>query len=89
MRLQARTCVRPDGHAMDWEYVSRTGTGAACCVIAVTTDPPRELILVRQFRPPLDGHVIEAAGDCIDAKLPAFSEGLRRRRWLDQPSASA
>jgi ADP-ribose pyrophosphatase len=40
-----------------WSYVQRNNTTGAVCVVAVT--PEDELVLVEQYRPPVDGPVIE------------------------------
>lgn len=52
-----------------WEFVRRTGSSGVVCIVAVT--PEQKLLLVEQFRAPLNGFVIELpaglAGDVDDA----------------------
>ncbi|HZK79759.1 MAG TPA: NUDIX hydrolase [Humisphaera sp.] len=40
-----------------WEYVDRTGTGGAVGIVAITDDA--KLLLVEQYRAPVDKYVIE------------------------------
>ncbi|MFT7582962.1 MAG: ADP-ribose pyrophosphatase [Myxococcota bacterium] len=63
--------VRKNG----WEYVERTNTSGIVLVIALT--PENELLLVEQFRPPVNARVIELpaglAGDIVGQEDEALS----------------
>ncbi len=52
--------LQRDGH---WEFVSRQRASGACFIVAVT--PERELILIEQFRIPLQKRVIEVPAGII------------------------
>ena len=54
-----------DGIERSWESVSRLHAGGAVLIVAETI-PSEKLILVRQFRPPADGFVIEFPAGLVD-----------------------
>ncbi len=58
-----------DVHGLErkWESVSRIRKMGAVAIIAIMTHSER-LVLVRQFRPPAEGHVIEFPAGLIDEK---------------------
>lgn len=62
-----------------WEFAQRTVPSGVVCVVAVTQE--RRLILVEQFRPPLNARVIELpaglAGD-LDDTDESFETAARR-----------
>jgi nicotinamidase/pyrazinamidase len=63
-----------------WEYVERTNVTGIVVIVAVNT--AGELVLVEQYRPPLDRRVIELpaglAGDVAGAESEALEEAARR-----------
>lgn len=63
-----------------WEFVERKSISGIVVIAAVTSD--RRLLLVEQYRPPVDGHVIELpaglAGDSPDAKDESLEEAAQR-----------
>ena len=68
--------VRRDG----WEYLEREGIRGIAVIMAVTDD--QALLLVEQFRTPLQGRVIELpaglVGDRAEAPGESFAEAARR-----------
>jgi ADP-ribose pyrophosphatase len=59
-----------------WETVQRTsGRGAA--VMIATLRPSQKLVLIRQFRPPVDNYVIEFPAGLIDEGEDAAASALR------------
>jgi len=63
-----------------WEWVERLNTSGAAVIVAVTTE--QELVLVEQYRVPLDVRVIELpaglAGDGPDTADEAMIDAARR-----------
>jgi ADP-ribose pyrophosphatase len=63
-----------------WEYAVRNKASGVVAVLAIT--PDSKVLLVEQFRPPLQRHVIEIpaglAGDVRGAEAEAFIEAARR-----------
>ena len=57
-----------DGHGRQrrWESAARQGGAWAVLVIA-TLQPSRRLLLIRQYRPPMDGFVVEFPAGLVDA----------------------
>lgn len=72
-----------------WEYVSRTNATGVVVLVAVTNQ--RELLLVEQFRPPLQTSVIELpaglAGDLEDPEESLLDAA--RRELLEETGYSA
>ena len=67
----------------NWEYVTRTNASAVAIIIPVTD--LNELVLVEQFRVPVDCRVIElAAGLVGDLDDPQESAELAARRELEE-----
>jgi ADP-ribose pyrophosphatase len=63
-----------------WEWVERTNTSGAVVIAAITAD--RQLVLIEQFRIPLDRRVIELpaglVGDTAESEEENFVEAARR-----------
>ncbi|MBP89370.1 MAG: DNA mismatch repair protein MutT [Planctomycetaceae bacterium] len=63
-----------------WEYVTRANASAIVIVVAMTDD--QRVILVEQYRPPIQARVIEfpagLAGDIAGAEDERFEEAARR-----------
>lgn len=63
-----------------WDYVERKGISGIVVIVAVTTQG--ELILVEQYRPPVDGRVIELpaglAGDVLGDEDESLETAARR-----------
>ena len=72
-----------------WEYVQRTVASGVVCIVAVTADD--KLILVEQFRRPVDAYVIELpaglAGDVEDRNESL--ETAARRELLEETGYEA
>ncbi len=60
-----------------WENVSRTTLGGAVAMIAKKGD---KLILVRQFRPPIDNYIIEFPAGLVDGGEKHDTAALRELR---------
>lgn len=64
----------------NWEYVERCNTSGVVAILALTEK--NELILVEQFRPPMNRRVIEIpaglAGDIEGSEHEALAEAARR-----------
>ena len=58
-----------DVHGLErkWESVSRIRKTGAVAIIAIM-NPSERLVIVRQFRPPAEGHVLEFPAGLIDEK---------------------
>ena len=71
-----------------WEFVERTNASAIVAVIAVTSDD--ELILVEQFRPPVNARVVELpAGLVGDVDGDDTIEEAGRRELLEETGYAA
>ena len=64
----------------DWEWVERTNTSAAVVIAAITAE--RQLVLVEQYRIPLNRRVIELpaglVGDLAESKEEGLTEAASR-----------
>jgi ADP-ribose pyrophosphatase len=72
-----------------WEYVSRNGVTGVVAIIAVTSD--KKLVLVEQYRPPVESRVIELpAGLAGDGKHRHETlEAAARRELLEETGYEA
>jgi 8-oxo-dGTP pyrophosphatase MutT (NUDIX family) len=69
----------------DWESVGRVNCNGIAGLVPITED--REVILIRQFRPPIKGYVIELpAGLCDIGELP---EEAAARELIEETGYSA
>lgn len=68
-----------DGSTRTWETVSRKNSSGAVVIFA-TLQPSGEVILVRQYRPPVDACVIEFPAGLIDGDEPASAAAIRELR---------
>ncbi len=63
-----------------WSYVVRTSTSRAACIVAQT--PSKAVLLVEQFRPPVQKRVIELpaglVGDLVDQSDESIERGAAR-----------
>jgi ADP-ribose pyrophosphatase len=75
--------------AGSWEYISRKGVTGVVTIIAVTRD--RKLLLVEQYRPPVESRVIELpAGLAGDGKHRHETlEAAARRELLEETGYDA
>jgi ADP-ribose pyrophosphatase len=95
MSIGDRPTVIADGKflrfmkAGHWEYVSRKGVTGVVTIIAVTRD--RKLLLVEQYRPPVESRVIELpAGLAGDGKHRHETlEAAARRELLEETGYEA
>ncbi len=76
LELKSLMCAGPSGKAHTWEAVNRRNPRGAAALIAIL-HPSRRILLVRQFRPPAGGHVIEFPAGLVDPGETAETTALR------------
>jgi len=67
------------GHGRTWESVRRI-RGHGAVAMAAVLEPSRRLLLVRQFRPPAGGQVLEFPAGLVDAGEDAAATAVRELR---------
>ena len=83
MRSESRYCGKwLDFRAVDfkggqWEYVTRTTSSGAVCIVATIPGDEPQIVLVRQFRPPINGECIELPAGLIDSGEAPETAALR------------
>jgi ADP-ribose pyrophosphatase len=75
LRFVAATYVDSSGVARDWEYCERVNCRGIVATVPVTDD--REVLLIRQFRPPVNRYVVEFPAGLND-KGETLEEAARR-----------
>lgn len=65
------------GESREWEYAARTGTGGAACMVAIEDGQVPQLILVKQFRPPVGNYSLEFPAGLVDPGESLQSAALR------------
>ncbi|MFV0416748.1 MAG: NUDIX domain-containing protein [Chthoniobacterales bacterium] len=73
----------PSGNIKKWEFVTRSGSLDGVCIIPFKRDHngiPGTLILIRQFRPPINAEIIEFPAGLIDPGQTAEESALRELR---------
>lgn len=73
----------PNGEIKNWEFVTRSGSLDGVYVAAFTHDAagkPEKLILIKQFRPPIDAEIIEFPAGLIDSGQTPEESALRELR---------
>jgi ADP-ribose pyrophosphatase len=98
LRLERLEYRDGQGHRRCWESAARQGKTAAVLVIPVLR-PSGRLVLIRQYRPPLDAYVIEFPAGLIDAGETPVAAAQRELaeetgyqgtvRWLGPPTCSS
>ena len=66
LRFCERNFENAQGDTKPWEYVSRTGTPGAVCIVAIHPGDAPTLVLVEQFRPPTGARVLEFPAGLIE-----------------------
>lgn len=79
LELQALEWVDAAGAVRQWESAARRGSQAAVVIVAVL-QPSDRVVLIRQFRPPADGVVLEFPAGLIDAGETPQAAALRELR---------
>jgi len=74
--LKKKSFRMASGKINDWEFASRTKNMAAVAVFALTEE--NEVILVRQYRPAVDGEVIEMPAGLLDKENETQSQAIIR-----------
>lgn len=77
LRTREAVITTPNRQSCKWEFVSRTGTGGACYVVARIPGDEPAIVLVRQFRIPVQNYVIEFPAGLIDTGEDENSAALR------------
>lgn len=80
LSLRERVFVDALGVRKQWSYVTRRQTRGAVCVLAFEPGPPEQVVLVRQFRPPLQRTVLEFPAGLLDAGESIEACALRELR---------
>lgn len=65
------------GEARSWEFATRTGTRGAVGVIALLPGDSPEIVLVKQYRPPIQAHCLEFPAGLVDPGESAEQAALR------------
>ncbi|MEA2012349.1 MAG: NUDIX hydrolase [Verrucomicrobiota bacterium] len=65
-----------DGNSHIWESVSRTNETEAVAIIA-TLHPSNRILLIRQYRPPAEGYVIELPAGLIEQNENIIDTAVR------------
>jgi ADP-ribose pyrophosphatase len=65
------------GEDREWEYAARTGADGAAGIIAVVKGDTPSLVLVKQFRPPIDNFSLEFPAGLIDPGESVTAAALR------------
>jgi len=76
MRVVGKEFQTEDGYNGLWEAIERTNSREVVCVFAVTRD--KELIMTKQFRIPINSHVIELPAGLSDKSGEALEDTARR-----------
>lgn len=77
--IEIRAAFNPVRGDHSWEFASRTGSTQGVCMVC--TDPDNgNLILVRQFRPPLKAWAIEFPAGLVDHGESPESAAIREMR---------
>lgn len=79
LELQALEWRDGQGQARKWESAVRKGDQAAVVIIAVLK-PSDHLLLIRQYRPPADGVVLEFPAGLIDGDETSAAAAARELR---------
>lgn len=73
----------PGGQTAQWEFATRENCEGAVCVLAYLPDAngkPAELIVVKQYRPPIDSHILELPAGLIDPGSTPEATALKELR---------
>ena len=68
------------GKSLTWEFATREGTTGAVSIIAIKRGDPDSIILVKQFRPPIETEIIELPAGLIDPGCTREETALRELR---------
>ena len=66
LNLYETSFTNAEGESREWEYAARTGTDGAAGIIAIVPGDIPSLVLVKQFRPPIDNFAVEFPAGLID-----------------------
>ena len=77
LSLKKRLFTNTQGEEKSWEYVSRQNSCQACCIVATSQGAHPQIILVKQYRPPIDDYIIEFPAGLIDPGETVAQTALR------------
>jgi len=66
LKLVDRSYVNTGGKAGTWEFATRKNEMRSVCMIAIKQQSPPTIVLVRQFRVPVDAWVVELPAGLIE-----------------------
>lgn len=66
LNLYQTSFTNAEGESREWEYAARTGTDGAAGIIAIVPGDVPSLVLVKQFRPPIDNFAVEFPAGLVD-----------------------
>jgi ADP-ribose pyrophosphatase len=66
LRFCERAFKDAHGFSKSWEYVTRKKTTGAVCIVALLPGPEPRIVLVEQYRPPLDARILEFPAGLIE-----------------------
>ncbi len=67
----------PSGKPVSWEFVTRQRALGSACIAAIRRGPPATILLVKQWRAPLDAWILEFPAGLIDQGSTAGETALR------------
>ena len=79
LRLDNLTYEDASGRRRQWESVSRQHTPGAVFMVPIL-HPSERFVFIRQYRPPVDAHVLEFPAGLIDEGETVAEAGLRELR---------
>jgi len=86
LRCVITTYVDSKGATREWEFFERVNCKGIVAIVPVTDD--KEVLLVRQFRPPVNGYVIEFPAGLMSEREDILKEAAMRE-LLEETGYSA
>jgi 8-oxo-dGTP pyrophosphatase MutT (NUDIX family) len=68
------------GNKRTWEFITREGTTGSVCILAIHSDPPASIVLVKHFRPPLQAEILEFPAGLIESGHSKEATALKELR---------
>ena len=69
--------LSPSGRSVQWEFVTRERALGAVSIAAIKRGNPDSVILVKQYRPPLDAYILEFPAGLIEPGASPQETALR------------
>lgn len=77
LKFCAVSFTNSEGQSREWEYATRIGSPGAASIIAIQDGDQPAIILVKQFRPPINNYALEFPAGLIDSGESINSAALR------------